>query len=75
MFAVSRGLEFLVNYHEFNTPEKVGLRDGRVVEAVGIGNIHLEMLFKVSSPKRAVMYDVLYVPKLACKSFGESSSW
>ena len=27
------------------------------------------MLFKVSKSKQAVMYDVLYVPKLACNLF------
>ena len=61
--------EFLVSYREFETPEKVGLGDGRIVEAVGIGNIHLNMLFRVSNSKRAVMYNVLYVPKLACNLF------
>lgn len=61
--------EFLVNYRELDTPEKVALGDGRIVEAVGVGNVHLKMTFKVSSPKRAVMYDVLYVPKLACNLF------
>ena len=61
--------EFLVNYREFNTPENVGLGDGRVVEAVGVRNIRLNMLFKVSNSKKAVMYNVLYVPKLACNLF------
>ena len=61
--------EFLIDYHEFDTPEKVGLGDGRIVEAVGVGNVRLNMLFKVSDSKRAVMYNVLYVPKLACNLF------
>ena len=61
--------EFLINYREFDTPEKVGLGDGRIVEAVGVGNVCLHMLFKVSTSKQAVMYDVLYVPKLACNLF------
>ena len=59
----------LVNYREFQTPEKVGLGDGRTVNAVGIGNVHVNMTFKVSKPKKAVMYNVLYVPKLACNLF------
>ena len=33
--------EVLVNYRECSTPEKVGLGDGRVVEAVGVGSVHL----------------------------------
>ena len=45
------------------------LGDGRVVEAVGVGNIRLKMVFKVSRSKPATMYDVLHVPKLACNLF------
>jgi len=51
------------------TPEKAGLGDGRVVEAVGVGTVQLNMLFKVSDSKRAVMYDVLHIPKLSCNLF------
>ena len=61
--------EFLLDYREFATPEKVGVGDGRVVEAVGIGNVRLNMLFKASESKRATMNSVLYVPKLACNLF------
>ena len=61
--------ECLINYRKFDTPEKVGLGDGRIVEAEGTGCVHLNMLFKVSNCKQAVMYDVLYVPKLACNLF------
>ena len=39
------------------------------MEAVGVGSIHLDMLFRVSESKRAVLYDVLYVPKLSCNLF------
>ena len=61
--------ELLTDYHEFDKPEKVGLGDGRSVEAVGVGTVHLNMVFKVSDPKRAVVHKVLYVPKLACNLF------
>ena len=47
----------------------VGLGDGRTVEAVGVGNVHLRMKFKVSKAKRAFIHRVLYVPKLACNLF------
>lgn len=60
---------YFTKYRSFSTPEKVSLGDGRVVEAVGVGTIRLNMLFKVSNSKRAVMYDVLHVPKLACNLF------
>ena len=62
-------LNYLTNYQTFDKPERVGLGDGRVVEALGVGNMQLKMLFKVSDPKQAVLYDVLYVPKLACNLF------
>ena len=59
----------LHDYREFDKPEKVGLGDGRVVDAVGTGSVCLTMRFKVSDPKRARMHKVLYVPKLACNLF------
>ena len=61
--------ELLAEYQEFETPEKVGLGDGHTVDALGIGNIHLRMLFKVSQSKKSVMYKVLYVPQLARNLF------
>ena len=61
--------KYFTEYRSFSTPERVGLGDGRVVEAVGVGNIRMNMSFKVSNSKRAVMYDVLHVPKLACNLF------
>ena len=57
----------------YKNPEKVSLGDGRFVDAVGVGNVHLKMLFKVSEPKKSVMYEVLYVPKLACNLFSAAS--
>ena len=47
-------------------PEKVGLE---VVEAVGVGDVPVTMQFKVSDNKKAVLYDVLLVPKLVCNLF------
>lgn len=61
--------ELLADYRDLDKPEKVSLGDGHTVEAVGIGSVHLNMLFKVSEPKKCVMYRVLYVPKLACNLF------
>ena len=61
--------ELLTDYQEFQTPEKIGLDDGRQVDAVEAGNVHLKMLFNVSQPKMSVMYRVLYVPELACNLF------
>lgn len=58
--------EYFSHFKTFSTPEKVHLGDGRTV---GVGNIRLKMVFKVSCSKPATMYDVLYVPKLACNLF------
>lgn len=62
-------VNYLTNYRTFDTPEKVGLGDGRVVEALGVGDIKLKMLFKVSDSRLAELTDVLYVPKLTCNLF------
>lgn len=43
--------------------------DSRAAEAVGIGTIQMNMLFKVSNSKKVVMYDVLHVPSLSCNLF------
>ena len=61
--------EYLSQYRQFETPEKVGLGDGRVIDAVGTGTVHLTMLFKTSDPKDKVLCNVLYIPKLACNLF------
>ena len=61
--------ELLVDYNEFEKPQKVCLRDGHTVEAFGKGNIHFTMVFKMSKPKKVTKHNVLYVPKLACNLF------
>ena len=61
--------ELLTDYKQFDKAQKVGLGDGRTVEAVGIGKVKVNMLFKMSSPKESTMHDVLYVPKLTCNLF------
>ena len=61
--------ELLTDYCQFEHPQLVGLGDGRTVEAIGVGNVHVDMLFSVSDPKRTVFNHVLYVPKLASNLF------
>ncbi len=60
---------YFASFKEFDKPEDVHLGDGRVVQALGVGSIHMKMMYKVSRPKPATMHDVLYVPKLACNLF------
>lgn len=45
--------KYFATFKLFKIPEKVHLGDGRVVEAVGVGNIRLKMVFKVSPSKPA----------------------
>lgn len=61
--------EFLIDYLEFDTPEKVGLGDGRIVKAVGIGKSLFKHAVQGEEFQTAVMYNVLCVPKLACNLF------
>lgn len=39
------------------------------MEAVGVGDVPVTMQFKVSDNKKTVLYDVLFIPKLACNIF------
>ena len=59
----------LTNFQEFEEPENVALGDGGVVKALGSGRVQMNMLFPATEVKKAVLYDVLYVPKLTCNLF------
>ncbi len=61
--------DILIDCREFSKPESVSLGDGRTVDAIGVGKVNVTMYFKVSEPKRCMMHQVLYVPKLACNLF------
>ena len=59
----------LMNFQEFDEPENVALGDGRVVKALGSRCVQMNMMFPANEPKKAVLYNVLYVPKLTCNLF------
>ena len=59
----------LTNFQEFEEPENVALGDGRVVKALGSGRVQMNMLFPEAEAKKAVLYDVLYVPTCTCNLF------
>ena len=64
------GKEYLTSYHEFYKAQKVSVGDGRTLDALGIGEVHVNIMqFKVSQPQRCVIYQVLYVPYLTCTLF------
>ena len=60
--------ELISNYIRLDIPEKVVVGDGRTVNAIGKGNVHVNMLIE-GKVKRSVMYGVLYVPDLTCNLF------
>ncbi len=45
------------------------LGDGRLVQAVGIGNVELVLPLGPVRVARIMMYNVLYIPKLTCNQF------
>lgn len=61
--------EILQEYQQFSKAQSVKLGDGRVVDALGVGNVNMKMTFKISDVKNVTMYDVLYVPKLSGNLF------
>ena len=61
--------ELLTDYQELERPEIVRLGYGHIVDAVGVGNVHLNMIFDDSKSKKSIMYHVLYMPKFACNLF------
>ena len=65
---MTRDLRLLIGFQEFKIPQKVGLGDGSTVEAVGVGNVNVNMKFE-GLDKQATLYNVLYVPKLTHNLF------
>ena len=47
----TREKELLSDYREFEKPEKVALGDGGTVEAVGVGNVRVIMVFGKSNSR------------------------
>ena len=61
--------ELLVNYEEFDKPQKVSMGDGHMVEACGKGDIQFKMTLENDRPKTVTMRGTLCVPKLTCSLF------
>ena len=68
---MTNDLELIANYQRFEQPERVGLGDGRTVDALGTGKVYVQVRCGVAygKVKRLVLTNVLYVPKLACNLF------
>lgn len=52
-----------------NSYDKRGSVVFRVVKALGSGRVQINTLYPGTEAKKAVLYDVLYVPKLTCSLF------
>lgn len=61
-------------YTKFSTPEKVAVADGRVVDAVGIGNVQISVKLNRQVQRKATMYNVLHVPDLKQNLFSVHSA-
>ena len=59
----------LTNFQELEEPKNVATGDGRVVKALASGRVQMNILFPAAEAKKAVLYDVLHVPKLTCNLF------
>ena len=59
----------LTNHKEFVQRQNVSLGDGCTVDALGVGDVHVNMQFKISKSRKCVIYHVLCVPELACNLF------
>ena len=61
--------DLFANYIELDQPEHVGLGDGHLLTAVGVGQIKVKMKLGNKTPHNSVLTDVLHVPGLACNLF------
>ena len=66
--------EILYNYKEFETPEPVGLGDGRTVSALGSGKVKVVSHLYHNKKIAGWMTDVLYVPKLTSNLFSVNAA-
>ena len=70
---MSYNKDIMVDFIPFKFPEKVKLGDDRIVQALGKGNVHIEIKSKKKyEPRRLV--DVLYVPDLGKNLFSVSAT-
>ena len=56
-------------YTEFNTPQKVSLGDGHILEAMGTGKVEIETMVGRNTSKLNTMHDVLFVPDMKVNLF------
>jgi len=64
----------LTDYKPFDQPEKVAIADGHIVDAVGTGNVKVNVRVGRKVSRKATLYDVLYVPDLKQNLFSVKST-
>lgn len=67
---MTKSRDCLINYQQFIKTEPVSLGDGKIVEALGEGDVQLEL----DSRKTGTLKSVLYVPRLSCNLLSVSAS-
>ena len=70
---MTRNRDLFIEYEDLKTSENVGVGDGRVLTAVGIGSIKLDMILLPGDLNTVTLTNVLYVPDLACNLFSVST--
>ena len=65
---MTREKDLLTDYREFESPEKVGLGDGKAVEAVGVGIARVMMMFKAISTAPCPVCTQAHLQSLFCTS-------
>ena len=60
--------QLFCEYEELTSPEKVSVGDGRIIDAVGVGNVRIALTHR-KVKKHVTLYNVLYVPDLAVNLF------
>lgn len=61
-------------YTRFDQPEKVTIADGRVVDAIGTGNIRISASVSRKVNRKGTLHDVLHVPDLKQNLFSVKSA-
>lgn len=63
-----------IEYEKLDKPEKVGLGDGRTVDATGVGKVKVALKINHNKVEPGILHEVLHVPQLATNLFSVRSA-
>ena len=66
---MTKNQDILSQFMAMKAPENVVLGDGRTVKSQGSGIVYMKMMFDKASARKAVLYNVPYVPDVKCNLF------